>query len=394
LESRQLFRCGGGEDGMLSKKEKLARLKIMRCGAIGPTTFWNLIKMYGNGERALKAMPTLYKTSGGFDYGAKSSENTFEMCSDEQIEKEFATLKSIGARIVFFEDDLYPPLLRNIPDPPPLLTMLGNRETVLDLHKKSIISVVGSRNSSIPANKFCRSICQELSSKGVVLVSGLARGIDTSAHLGSLENGTIAILAGGINVVYPQENLGLYNEIAKKGCIFSEMPYSTAPQPHFFPRRNRIIAGLSLGTLVVEAAEHSGSLITARMALEYDRDVFAVPGFPLDPRSVGCNTLLKDGAILVQNADDVLEHIANRCIVGPHHREERGPFRAAFSEQDLEQTRKKILDSLSTVPITIDELISCIRASPHEVLAALLELELSNKIVRLHGQRVCLALGK
>jgi DNA processing protein len=378
---------------LLSKKEKLARLKIMRCDSVGPSTFWNLIKLYGDGEKALKAIPVFYKSRVFGGFGNSLSENKrFEMCSDEKINEELAALKSIGARIVFFEDDLYPPLLRNIPDPPPLLTILGNRDKVLSFYQKGIISVVGSRNSSIHANKFCRSLCYELSKKDTIVVSGLARGIDTNAHLGSLENGTIAILAGGIDVVYPQENAKLYDDIVKNGCILAEMPYGAAPQPHLFPRRNRIIAGISSGTVVVEATEQSGSLITAKMALEYNRDVFAVPGFPLDPRSVGCNTLLKDGAILVQRAQDILDHIENQKIIKTSLFENRDPFVIRNSEHDLEKTRTQIMNSLSSAPITIDELISCIKVSPQEVLAALLELELSNKIIRLHGQRVCLAL--
>jgi DNA processing protein len=381
---------------VLSKKEKLARLKIIRSGSIGPSTFWNFLKVYGSGEKLLKVLPVLYrsqaKTFDGSDRSSDSSSKHFELCSDEKIEEEFAALKAIGGRIVFFEDELYPPLLRNISDPPPLLTILGEKSRILDFYNRNIISVVGSRNASIHASKFCSTLCSELSRENTVIVSGLARGIDTSAHLGSLENGTIAVLAGGINVIYPQENARLYEEIVKKGCVIAEMPHDTAPQPHFFPRRNRIIAGMSYGTVVVEATAQSGSLITARMALEYDRDVFAVPGFPLDPRSVGCNTLLKEGAILVQSARDILDYLEDRRVIKKSLLEGREPFTAQVSEHNVERTRTQIINSLSSVPVTIDELIASIRVPPQEVLAALLELELSNKIVRLHGQKVCLVL--
>jgi DNA processing protein len=381
---------------VLSKKEKLARLKIMRSEAIGSSTFWNFLEVYGSGEKLLKVLPTLYnshiKISIKYDGSSDSSLQHFKLCSDEDIKEEFAALKEIGGRIVFFEDELYPPLLRNIPDPPPLLTLLGEKSRILDFYNRNIISVVGSRNSSIHANKFCSNLCSELSRANIVIVSGLARGIDANAHLGSLENGTIAVVAGGINVVYPQENAQLYKEIAKKGCIIAEMPYDTAPQPHFFPRRNRIIAGISYGTIVVEAAAQSGSLITARMALEYNRDVFAVPGFPLDPRSVGCNTLLKEGAILVQGPQDVLDYVENRKIMEKSLLESREPFAARISDYDVERTQGQIMKSLSSVPITIDELIAAIKVPPQEVLAALLKLELSNRIVRLHGQKVCLML--
>ena len=366
---------------MLSKEEKIARLKILRSGSIGPTTFWDLIGTYGSGERALQAIPKISKNLG------KNS----KIFSDEDIKKEFAHLKSIGAWMVFFEDELYPPLLRNIPDPPPVLTILGNKETARKFCKREMISVVGARNASINAQKFCQAICEDLSREGVVIVSGLARGIDTNAHIGSLNGGTVAVLAGGINIVYPQENLKLYKEISEKGLVIAEMPYDTSSQPQLFPRRNRIIAGMSYGTLVVEAAEQSGSLITAKMALDFNRDVFAVPGFPVDPRSYGCNNLIKEGAILVQSARDILDHLQNQKVIMPSLMEEQAEFTSKISEKDLEKIRKNIMNSLSSVPITIDELISSVKVSPQEVLTALLELELSNKIVRLHGQRVCLS---
>ncbi|MDR3187538.1 MAG: DNA-processing protein DprA [Holosporaceae bacterium] len=367
---------------MLSKEEKLARLRLARSEAVGSSTFWNFINRYGSGEKALRVIS---KSSSG-------PIKNFELCSEEKIREEIKAMKSIGGRFVFFEDELFPPLLRNTPDPPPVLSFLGNKERTLSFYKKNMISIVGARNASIHASRFCLLLSEELSRRDVAVVSGLARGIDASAHQGSLENGTVAVLACGVNVAYPQENLKLYGEIIKKGGIFAEMPLDTTPQPQLFPRRNRIIAGMSHGTVVIEAAEQSGSLITAKMALEYDRDVFAVPGFPLDPRSVGCNRLLKDGAILVQGAQDVLDHLESRKIIQNTLFENKSEA-YRISDQDLEKLRKKILDSLSSTPITIDELISCIKVSPGEALSVLLELELANKIVRLHGQRVCLALG-
>ena len=368
---------------MLTKEEKIARLRIIRSDSVGPTTFWNIIKVYGSGIRALQAIPFLSKTSS----------KPIKLCSEENLKKEFDGLKALGARLIFLEDELYPPLLRTLPDPPPTLTFFGNKENTLSFYKKTLVAVVGARNSSIHANKFCSSICADLGKNDVVVVSGLARGVDTYAHVGSIMNGTIAIMAGGADIVYPPENLSLYKEIAKTGAIFAEMPVGTSPQPQLFPRRNRIIAGMTSGTLVIEAAENSGSLITAKIALEYNREVFAVPGCPLDPRSVGCNSLIRDGATLVQSSKDVLECIEGRRIIHQHALHENGePFIAKITEENLEKTRKKILNSLSSVPITIDELISCIKVSPQEVLTALLELELSSKISRLHGQRVCLAL--
>ncbi|MBR1733863.1 MAG: DNA-processing protein DprA [Alphaproteobacteria bacterium] len=366
---------------VLTKQEKLARLRILRSGSVGPATFWDILQAYGNGIAALEVIPIL----------SKSSLKKVELCSEEEVLRELKELKNFGARMVFLEDELYPPLLRNIPDPPPILTFFGDREKVLQFYKKTMIAIVGSRNSSIHANKFCKDIAGELGNNDAVVVSGLAKGIDTCAHKGSLESGTIAVLAGGIDVIYPQENVELYKEISQKGGIFTEAPFGFLPQPQLFPRRNRIIAGMTYGTLVVEAAVNSGSLITAKFALEYNREVFAVPGFPSDPRSVGCNSLLKDGATLVQSFQDILDVIEERKIINQSVLFEKGPeFIANISKQDLEKIKDTILKSLSLVPITIDELISSIKVSPREVLTALLELELSGKVTRVYGQRVCL----
>jgi DNA processing protein len=342
------------------------------------------VEAYGSAENTLKKLPKILNL--------KDTKKVTDICSDEKIEEEIAHMKSLGARFVFFEDELYPPLLRTIPDPPPVLSFLGNKERVLSFYQKNMISVVGARNASIYSSKFCNTLCRNLGTNNVVIVSGLARGIDASAHAGSLQTGTIAVMANGINIVYPQENAKLYNEIIKENGIFSETPFNVAPQPQLFPRRNRIIAGMSYGTAVIEAAEESGSLITARMALEYNRDVFDVPGSPLDPRSVGCNRLIKEGATLLQDARDILDQLETKKIIPYQLFDDNHPSVIKISTKDMGKIRKKILDSLSSIPITIDELISSIKVSPQEVLTVLLELELANKIVRLHGQRVCLAL--
>ncbi|MCR5224872.1 MAG: DNA-processing protein DprA [Alphaproteobacteria bacterium] len=366
---------------MITREEKLARLKLARSESIGASSFWKFLETYGSAIRAIKVI-------------SENFSDRIQLCSDEKLNDEIQGMKSIGARFVFSEDELYPPLLRNIPDAPPVLSFLGDKDKVISFYRRRLISVVGSRNSSIHANKFCNILCHDLGIHDAVIVSGLARGIDANAHLGSIDTGTIAVTACGINVVYPQENHTLYNDLIKKGGIFTEMPYDTAPHPQLFPRRNRIIAGMSFGTIVIEAAMQSGSLITAKMALEYGRDVFAVPGCPLDPRCVGSNQLIKDGAILVQSADDVLTHVKEQIILQKTSPELNKPATALkMTEKDQKKLEENILNSLSSVPITIDELISCIKVSPQEVLTVLLELELANKIVRLHGQRVCLALN-
>lgn len=358
----------------LSKEEKLARLKLARCESVGPNTFWNLISKYNSAEHALSVL----------------SKNGQPLCSDKQLSEEIDGMTKIGGRFVFLEDALYPPLLRNIPDPPPVLSFLGNKNKVLSLYNKKMLAVVGARNSSIHSMKFCEILTEDLSKRDVVIVSGLARGIDSVAHKASLKNGTIAVIASGVNIVYPQENERLYKEIIEQGGVFSEMPLNTIPQPKLFPRRNRLIAGMTFGTVVVEAAEKSGSLITAQMALEYNRDVFAVPGFPMDPRSAGGNALLKSGAILVQSSQDILDHFLEQIEIPLQPK----PVTQKISAEDIEKIKEKIINSLSTVPITIDELISSIKVSPQEVLSALLELELASKVIRLHGQRICLALTR
>ena len=360
---------------MIAREEKIARLKLIRSESIGPLKFFELLRRYETASKAVKAI--------------SNSSNSNILYSDQQISAECDAMKKIGARFVFWEDPLYPPMLREISDPPPVLSFLGNKEKTLAFYKKTIVSIVGARNASIHSLKFCSILAQDLSTRDVVIVSGLARGIDTAAHKASITNGTIAVLACGIDIPYPIENAHLYNEIIKSGAILSEMPIGTPPQAQLFPRRNRIIAGISCGTILVEAAEKSGSLITARMALEYGRDVFAVPGFPMDPRSIGGNKLIKDGAILVQSSQDVIDHINDKIMF----RNDLYKVQHKIHPESMAKIKQMIINSLTTVPITIDELISSIRVSPREVLSALLELELANKIVRLHGQRICLALN-
>jgi DNA processing protein len=367
---------------VLSRDEKLAILKLVRTESIGPSKFWELMEIHGSGVNILKKWPKIFQNL------AKVT----EICSDEKISAEVAQMKSLGARFVFFEDELYPPLLRNIPDPPPVLSFLGDRDRVVSFFQRNIIAVVGARNASMHSIKFCEGLCRNLGKNGVAVVSGLARGIDASAHEGSLDGGTIAVVACGLDIVYPQENTKLYQRIMERNGIFSEMPLNTAPQPQLFPRRNRLIAGMSNGTVVIEAAEQSGSLITARMALDYNRDVFAVPGSPQDPRSAGCNQLIREGATLIQGIQDILEQLESKKIIPQQLFDGSHPTMTRISSSDLKKIRKKILNSLSSMPVTIDELISFIKVSPQEVLTALLELELAGKIVRLHGQRVCLAL--
>ena len=356
----------------LSDKEKFARLKLSRCESIGSRLFWRLLEKYSTAENVLEFL--------------SSHPEKYKIPADDAIKKEMENTQKIGADFLFFEDDEYPPLLREIgDDAPPVLSFFGNN--LKEFWSKNLISIVGARNSSIMANKLCRRITEDLVANDVVVVSGLARGIDSEAHEASLKTGTVAVLASGVDVVYPKENQKLYDQIKESGVILAEMPFGTSPQAHLFPKRNRIIAGLSSGTVIIEAARQSGSLITAKFALDYNRDVFAVPGFPLDLKSEGGNNLLKEGAILTLSAQDILEHLFPKKIS-----QERFYFSDSKDDAEMKTSEigEKILNSLSFTPITIDELISSIKLSPQRVLEALLELEFENKIVRLSGQRVCL----
>lgn len=371
---------------VLSEEEKFARLKLTRSESIGVRLFWRLIKKYSS---AVEVLNVLKKHS------RENPSRGYKICEDSVVEKEIENAKKLGAEFLFFEDELYPPLLRETVDTPPVLTFLGEKKKLKEFNKRKLISIVGARNSSIMANKLCRQIAEDLGRNDVVIVSGMARGIDSEAHKASVSSGTIAVLASGIDIVYPPENRKLYDSIKESGIILAEMPFGTAPQGHLFPRRNRIIAGLSSGTVIIEAAKQSGSLITARYALEYNRDVFAVPGFPLDIRSEGGNNLLKQGAILTLSAQDILDHVFPQNMT----RNDVGQKDFLFDSEEVsmeidksktEEIHEKILNLLSFTPITIEELVSALELSPQEVLPVLMELEMENTIARISGQRVVL----
>ena len=358
---------------LLSDEEKFARLRLTRSESIGARLFWRLIKKYSSAVESLKAL--------------KDHPQKYKIFEDSVSEKEIENTKKLGAEFLFFEDRLYPPLLREIVDAPPVLTFLGSKKKLEEFNKKNLISIVGARNSSIVANKFCKQVAADLGQNNIVIVSGMARGIDSEAHKASISTGTIAVLASGVDVIYPPENNKLYENIKENGIIFAESPLGTAPQGHLFPKRNRIIAGLSSGTVIIEAAKQSGSLITAKYALEYNRDVFAVPGFPSDIRSEGGNNLLKQGAILTLSSQDILDHILPKKMVQGELLFDNSKVK--FESQN-EEIHEKILNLLSFTPITVEELVSTLEVSPQDVLPVLMELEIKNKIVRLSGQRVSL----
>jgi DNA processing protein len=366
----------------LNPQERLDWLRLIRSDNVGPVTFYALLQRFGSAAAALTALPDLARQGG---------RNGFKTWPRAEAERELAAVARCGARLVAWGEDDYPVLLAELEDAPPLITIHGRAEL---LHRR-VIAIVGARNASAAGQRFARELAWDLGRNGFVVASGLARGIDAAAHGGALEGGTIAVVAGGVDVVYPEENQRLYDEIATCGLVLAEMPVGTVPQARHFPRRNRIISGLSLGTIVVEAALKSGSLITARFAAEQGRDVFAVPGSPLDPRCRGANDLIRHGATLVESVDDILGALSPRSTAGlaEERRSRFGPGAVAPAEPDdaeLEDARRRILSLLGPTAVTVDELLRACPISPALVALTLLELELAGRIERHPGGRVSL----
>jgi DNA processing protein len=352
-------------------------LRLLRTENVGPLTFHKLIKQYGDAESALEALPNLARQGGRLQ--------TLQIPSFAEIEKEIESHQKMGAKLIAFCDPEYPTPLKAIESAPPLLSALGNT----DLLQNPSFGIVGARNASLPAKKLAAKFASELGSCGWVISSGLARGIDTAAHIAALPTGTIAVIAGGIDNIYPPENEALYHQIAKDGLILSEAPFGAAPQSSFFPRRNRIISGLSQGVLIVEAALKSGSLITARFALEQGRDVFAIPGSPFDPRARGTNQLLKQGAYLVEDIEDITNVISPQRKVLFEAEDEY----AKVEKIDLHRlgdVREIIQENLSLTPISIDELVRECHISAQEVWFVLIELEIAGRLIRHPGGQVSL----
>jgi len=361
----------------LNEPERLARFRLFRSQSVGPITFYKLLSRFGNAQKALDALPSL-------SYRRKSP----VPMSVTEAEAELNALENYGGRLIVYGDDEYPIWLSTVEDSPPILSVIGDAS----LLSKSCLAIVGARNASANAKRYTESIARELGQKGQIIVSGLARGLDTAAHKASLETGTIAVVAGGLDAIYPTENTDLYHAIAKQGCIISEMPFGTKPTAHHFPRRNRIVSALSKGVLVVEASMKSGSLITARMASEQGREVFAVPGFPGDPRAAGPNHLIQNGAKLIQNADDILvELIAmQEKTIQPQNlfdsvNEDGVEFINDNNDETLTDT---ILDALSYNPIEVDEISRLIKKPIASMQTPLLELELTGEIIRHPGNRI------
>jgi DNA processing protein len=377
----------------LSPTERLDWLQLCRSDGVGPRTFSKLLRRFGSARRAYEELPRLAAQMGTSDRLRRSRR--------EDAEAELEALEQLGARLIALGEPAYPNRLAEIADPPPVLTVRGE----LDLLHLPSVAMVGARNASGNGRMLAGSLARELAAAGLVVVSGLARGIDTAAHEGALASGaTVAVIASGIDVPYPPENAELMERIAATGAIVSERPPGSVPQARHFPKRNRLIAGLSLGVVVVEAAPQSGSLITARLAAEQGREVMAVPGSPLDPRHRGTNQLLRDGAVLVETADDIrtaLGPLAAQAARSETKRTRRpppdpGPANGAISPADeparagRDDLLVRVCGRLGPEPLLVDELIRQCDATTAEVQRALLELELEGRIERHPGNRVSL----
>ena len=374
-------------------------LRLIRSSNVGPIGFFQLLGRFGSAARALEEIPAL---------AARGGRSRIKLCSERDARREFDAAIDFGAQWIAAGSAAYPAALAAIADPPPLITLKGDPA----LLSTPILAIVGARNASALGRQFTRDIANELGRAGFVIVSGLARGIDGAAHTGALDHGTIGAIAGGIDVVYPPEHQELQTSIGERGALVSETRFGTKPQARHFPRRNRLVSGLAHGVVVVEAALKSGSLITARLAAEQGREVFAVPGSPRDPRARGSNDLIRQGATLVEHADDVLRALefagpaSSVTIAAPATIGRRGIVDAPSVDAgadsgadlgvdsepelgvELQTGRAMINDLLSPTPVEVDELVRQSQLTPSAVLTILLELELAGRLIRHPGNRV------
>ena len=371
----------GSEAQHISPDERRDRLRLIRSQNIGPVTFQALMRHFGTAAAALEGAVALSRRSGG---------RAIRLAGREAAEAEMEALDRLGGRLIALGEPDYPPALAAVPDPPPLIQTMGNADLTLG----DCLGIVGARNASAAGRRFARDMAAELGRAGLIVVSGMARGIDTAAHEGAMAYGTVAVVAGGVDVVYPAENRALYDGLLEKGAVVSEQPLGTQPTARHFPPRNRLISGISLGVLVVEAAPRSGSLITARMALEQGREVFAVPGSPLDPRYRGTNGLIRDGAVLTETAGDILAPLEGmrksaKSIPAKYPETLLQPVDIS-EENETSRDRGRIVGLLGPIPVSVDELLRECQLSPAVVMTVLLELELAGRLERHPGNQVSL----
>ncbi len=363
-------------------------MRLIRSENVGPITFYRLIERFGTAADALRELPDMARRGG--------LRRTFRVCPKSVAEREMEVLDKLGATIIASCEPDYPPRLFHIEDAPPIIRALGHPH----LLQKDVVAVVGARNASLNGRRFAERLARDLGEGAQVVVSGLARGIDTSAHVGSLKTGTIAVVAGGVDVIYPSENTGLYEEIRERGVIISEIDTGEAPQARHFPRRNRLISGISWGVVVVEAAQRSGSLITTRMALEQGREVFAVPGAPMDPRARGPNELIKGGATLIQSASDILDFLNVMSDIPLAEKEQidlKGfpgdmmtSLESGSDPSAVDESRAVVEESLASSPVAVDEIIRNCHLSAPVVSMIVLEMELAGRLERHPGNRISL----
>ncbi|WP_170326884.1 DNA-processing protein DprA [Ruegeria arenilitoris] len=352
-----------------TEEDRFSWLRLLRSRKVGPATFRRLLREHGSAQNALAALPEMARAAGIEGY---------EICPPGVIEAELKAAKAANARLLCLGAADFPDALNDLSDAPPMLWAVGD----VSLLRKPCIAMVGARNCSSLGARMARGLATDLGKQGYVVVSGLARGIDTSAHMAALDTGTVAVMAGGVDVIYPAENTDLARNIAQSGLRVSEQPMGVTPQARHFPRRNRIISGLAQAVVVVEAAAKSGSLITARDALDQGREVLAVPGHPFDARAAGCNLLIRDGATLVRSAEDIIEALPQQQadLFEAHLPEvpvEPAPSGAALHDE--------ILSRLGPSPIAEDQLIRDIAATAGEIAPALVDLELDGRIQRQPG---------
>ncbi len=358
-----------------TEETRLSRLRLLRSRRVGATTYHRLMREHGSAEAALNALPEIARTAGVPRYTPTSIDDAKRELNDG---------RALGARPLFFEDADYPALLKEIPDAPPMLWSLGNT----NLFSNPTVAIIGARNASSLGRRMAKRLAADLGDAGLTVVSGLARGIDATAHEASLDTGTIAVYAGGLNRPYPSKNIDLAEQIAAQGLCLSEQRPDMEPRARHFPARNRIISGLVRAVVVVEAAVKSGSLLTARIALDQGRDVLAVPGHPFDARASGANILIRDGATLVRGAEDVLEVLNTpplRAPKQPDIRQDPPTNRPNRSLRDTAALHSEILQRLGPSPISEDQLVRDMVLSPSEVTPVLLDLEMHGKITRLAG---------
>ena len=354
----------------LPNDERMARWRLVRSGRIGPATVVALVERHGSARQAITAL-------------AERPDGP-ALLAETAIAEEARRLQEVGASVLVWGDLDYPPGLAALTDPPIVLAAMGRR----DLLARPAVAIVGARNASGAGRRFAETIARELAEAGFCVVSGMARGIDAAAHRGSLAGGTIGVVATGIDRVYPEENRALHTAVARDGLLLAESEPGTGPEARNFPRRNRIVAGLALGVVVVEAAERSGSLITARLAAEQGREVFAVPGSPLDPRCKGTNGLIRTGAMLIESAGDVIETL--RPQTRPQARRATARTERPETAETAADPSERIMEQLGPTPLSVDELVRQCQLSQAAVAAILLDLELQGRIERHPGQKVSL----